>query len=174
MRGSDASVDAVQPIWIEPGVVLAPVGVPGVVGGVVSPGVPPSPTASSRTTWSKLIVKVLAAVSPIWMRPTGVVPVFATQSLTISVPSRKRSQVVLEPTVPQSSMLCHPVPSATFELIVVLPKSERSCRFPLVKTTALMTGPPAAVRRRNRSAAPEARFRFTLMHGVIVVVARLR
>ena len=88
--GSDAgagSVEAAHEIWIEPAEGLLPAGRPGTLGAVVSP-VTSSPGAVSRTTWSKLTVKVLAAVSPIWIRPTGVVPVSATQLVTICVPSR--------------------------------------------------------------------------------------
>ena len=82
---------------------------------------------------------------------------------------------MFDPTVPQSSTLCQPVPIATFELIVVLPKSERICRLPFVPTAlTLMTAPFAAVRIRNRSAAPDVRLTFALMQGVIVVVGRFR
>ena len=87
--GSDAgagSVDAAHEIWIEPAEGLEPAGRPGTLGAVASPLA--SPGAVSRTTWSKLTVNVLAAVSPIWIRPTGVVPVFATQFVTICTPSR--------------------------------------------------------------------------------------
>ena len=78
-------MEAAQAIWIVPADGLEPVGWPGVVGAWVSPPPPPpSPGTRSRRTWSKLKVKVFAAVSPIWIRPTGVVPVSATQSVTIS------------------------------------------------------------------------------------------
>ncbi len=120
-------------------------------------------------------MNVLAAVSPIWTRPTGVVPVLACQSFTITTPSRIRSHVVVVPTVPQSSIECQPVPScdAGVDRGAADVRAELQSA-PVAVTTALMTGPFAAVRRRNRSAAPDVRFTFTLKHGVIVVDGRSR
>ena len=46
------------------------------------------PAALSTITSSKFAVHVLAAVSPIWIRPTGVVPVFAAHAFTIREPLR--------------------------------------------------------------------------------------
>ena len=104
---------------------------PGTVGGVVSVGGgEPSPGLWSTRTWSKLSVIVRAALSPIWISPTGVVPVLAAQAFTILVPSRYRSQVVAAPTVPHSSISCHPVPIAVEELCWVLATSERTSRVP--------------------------------------------
>ena len=51
---------------------------------------PDYPAATSTMTASKFAVNVLAAVSPIWMRPTGVVPVSAIQSVTSG---RRRGRV---------------------------------------------------------------------------------
>ena len=79
------------------------------------------------------------------------------------------------PTVPQSSIECQPVPICTPELMVVPPKSERSCSVPEAWTKALMTGPLPAERRRNRSTpVPDEMFTFALTHGVIVDVPRSR
>ena len=87
--GGEASVEADQLSWIVPAVGLVPDGCPGVVGPWVSGGgVVWSPGTRSSTTWSKLAVNVLAAVSPIWMRATGNVPVSAAQLVTIRTPSR--------------------------------------------------------------------------------------
>ena len=80
-------MEAAQAIWIEPVDGLEPLGCPGVVGGEVS-GAWFSPGARSSTKWSKFTVNVPAAVSPIWTRPMGVVPVFAAQASTIFTPSR--------------------------------------------------------------------------------------
>ncbi len=86
--GGEASVEADQASWIAPVVGLVPEGCPGVVGPWVSGGGVSSPATRSSTTWSKLAVNVLAAVSPIWMRATGNVPVFVAQLVTIRTPSR--------------------------------------------------------------------------------------
>ena len=67
-------------------------------------------------------------------RPTGVVPVFAVQAFTILRPSRYRSQVPEAPTVPQSSMLCQPLPRA---------EPDQNCRF---ETSDLTYRMPAGVR----------------------------
>ena len=72
-----------------------------------------------------------AALSPIWISPTGVVPVLAAKALTILVPSRYRSQVPAAPTVPHSSISCQPVPIAVEELCWVPDTSERTSRMPL-------------------------------------------
>ena len=75
-------------------------------------------------------VIVRAALSPIWIIPTGVVPVLAAKAFTILVPSRYRSQVPAAPTVPHSSSSCHPVPIAVEELCWVPDMSERTSRVP--------------------------------------------
>ncbi len=84
MIGGDASCDAAQSILMVPTSALDPVGRPGVVGGSVSAVWRVSVTRTS----SKLMVYVFAPLSPISTRPTGVVPVLATQPVTISIPSR--------------------------------------------------------------------------------------
>src|SRR6185436_1302486 len=109
------------------------------------------------------IVKVLAVLSPIWTHPIGVVPVFADQAFTMRTPSRYRSQVVADPTVPHSSTACHPEPSATPELSWVPETSERRVSVLVEETKALMMGPFDAVRSRNRSTLlPDARLTFAL------------
>ena len=108
-----------------------PEGLPGVVGGVVSCGGGSSPPGLwSTRTWSKFTVIVRAALSPIWIIPTGVVPVLAAKAFTILVPSRYRSQVPAAPTVPHSSSSCHPVPIAVEELCWVPATSERTSKVP--------------------------------------------
>jgi hypothetical protein len=63
--GVDASVEAVHERAIELDEGDEPVGAPGTVGGVVSPGFAPlSPGALSTTKWSKFAVKVLLEVVP--------------------------------------------------------------------------------------------------------------
>jgi len=177
--GGDASVDAAHEIEIWPTVELVPVGRPGTVGGAVSgPGGGSSPAAWSTTTWSKFAVKILELVVPICTRPTAVVPVFAAHAWTMRVPSRYRSQVVADPTVPQTSMLCHPVPSCTPELRVTAPGSERSASVPVeVSRTLRIPVPPAVRRRRRSSVVPDgavATFTFALAHSCVIGVARLR
>ena len=114
-----------------------------------------------------MIVQVFAPVSPSWSRPTAVVPVSAVQAFTILTPSRYRSHVLLDPTVPQSSTLCQPVPSLTLELSWVAAKSERTIRNPDAFANTLTMAPPAAVRSRKRSTEPvpkEVAFMFMLAH----------
>ena len=101
------------------------------------------------TTSSKFIVKVFAALSPISTRPTGVVPVLATQPVTILTPSRERSHDPDVPTVPHSSMPCHPVPSATPELFWAAETSDFSHRTPADVMKTRITGPFALVRSRS-------------------------
>ena len=126
---------------------------------------PSSPTAWSRTTWSKLAVNVLAELSPIMIRPTGVVPVSACHAFTIRTPSRYRSHVELVPTEPQTSTLCHPDPSATVETLWVPATSERIASAPADDTKTLRIAPSVAVRRRSSTMFdPEARLTFSLMH----------
>ena len=127
----------------------------------------PSPATWSTRTWSKFTVIVRATLSPIWISPTGVVPVLAAQAFTILVPSRYRSQVPAAPTVPHSSSSRHPVPIAVEELCWVPATSERTSRVPEAFRKTLATGPLAAVRSRSRSIAVPpwvVTFTFMLMH----------
>src|SRR5262245_44533868 len=116
-----------------------------------------------------LSVAVTAWAFPISTRPTGVVPVFALQPLTTFTPSRYRSQLLEVPTVPQSSMLCHPVPSATPEKSCVPAKSERTYRMPLTLMNTFAIGPFDAVRSRSSVVALGSRvatFTFSLVQIV--------
>src|SRR4249920_361729 len=162
--GGVSSVDAAQLIVIEPGDRLEPVGNPGMVGGAVS-ATALSPGARSRTTWSKFAVNVVAAASPIWMRPTPVVPVLACHAFTIFTPSRYRSHVVDVPTVPHSSMLCQPVPSTTWEFITLAANSERiRSRLVPLRATLMILPPEPVSMRRTSNVEPDARFTFVLKH----------
>ena len=80
---------------------------------------------------------------------------------------------MLVPTVPHSSTLCQPVPSAVVVVRVAPPKSERRFKVPFDTRKVLMTGPPAAVRNLNRSMpVPDATLTLVLMHNWLTVVPR--
>ena len=115
---------------------------------------------------SKLIVAVTACALPMSTLPTGVVPVFAVQAFTILTPSRYRSHVPDTPTVPHSSMVCHPSPRATPEKSWVFEASDLTYRIPLALVKTFVIGPLPAVRSRNRVVALgsiAAAFTLTLM-----------
>jgi len=85
--------------------------------------------------------------------------------------------VVFDPTVPQSSTLCQPDPSATPELILAPERSERTTSVPVVSTQTRAIGPSVAVRSRRRSTAlppREVASTFTLMHAEGSVWASVR
>ena len=160
MTGGESSADSAQPMTTVPSAGLVPEGVPGVVGGVVS-GPTLSPTAWSTRTSSKFAVHVPEAGLPISSRWIGVVPVLATQLTTIGAPSRYRFHVPDVPTVPQSSSLCHPEPSATPELKVTPETSDLTWRMPELLTSMRAIAPLPAVRQRVSTMEPVRAVTFT-------------
>jgi hypothetical protein len=94
-------------------------------------------------------VKVFAPVSPRSTRPIPAVPVFAVHAVTIAVPSRYRLQLPAAPIVPQSSIACQPVPSATPDRRCVPLTSDLTNRMPLGSAKTRTTLAPAAERSRR-------------------------